>query len=64
MAALAAWSQAGTGKSTLLRVIIEALKYKLGSACVAVTASTGAAASLLSGTTIHSFSGVGLAKER
>jgi len=54
---------AGTGKSTLLKVIIAALKKRLGASSLAVTASTGAAATLISGTTVHSFSGCGLAKE-
>ena len=54
---------AGTGKSTLLRSMIKALKFRHGDESVAVTASTGAAATLLSGTTIHSFSGCGIAVE-
>ncbi|CAO3621906.1 unnamed protein product [Cunninghamella echinulata] len=53
---------AGTGKSVLLRAIIKSLKdkYKDG---VAVTASTGIAACNISGTTLHSFSGIGLGNE-
>ena len=54
---------AGTGKSTLLRFIIKVLKVQHGADKVAVTASTGAAATLLGGTTIHSFSGVGIGKD-
>ncbi|KAI8595315.1 PIF1-like helicase-domain-containing protein [Dissophora ornata] len=51
---------AGTGKSVLLRQLIEELKghYKLGQ--VAVTASTGIAACNIGGCTLHSFAGVGL----
>jgi hypothetical protein len=55
--------QAGTGKSTLLRTMIKALRYQHGDAAVAVTASTGAAATILGGTTIHSFAGCGIAVE-
>ena len=55
--------QAGTGKSTLLRTMIKALRYQHGDAAVAVTASTGAASTILGGTTIHSFSGCGIAVE-
>nr|CCC91822.1 unnamed protein product [Trypanosoma congolense IL3000] len=47
---------AGTGKSHLLRAIIEALPK----AKTFVTATTGLAALNLSGTTLHSFSGCGL----
>ena len=54
---------AGTGKSTLLRVMIRALQAQHGESKVAVTASTGAAATLLSGCTIHSWSGVGIGRE-
>ena len=51
--------QAGTGKSTLLKL----LRAKYGEA-LAVTASTGIAALGVGGTTIHSFAGLGLAKGR
>lgn len=56
---------AGTGKSVLLRHIIQDLKKKYESKqdAVAVTASTGIAACNVGGTTLHSFGGVGLAKE-
>lgn len=56
---------AGTGKSVLLRYIISDLKqkYKAKPDAVAVTASTGIAACNVGGTTLHSFGGVGLAKE-
>lgn len=51
---------AGTGKSVLLKKTIKALKdkYRLGE--IAVTASTGLAAHHIGGTTLHSFSGIGL----
>jgi ATP-dependent DNA helicase PIF1 len=52
---------AGTGKSYLLSHIIKwarSVRYS-----VAVTASTGSAAYLLRGRTIHSFLGIGLAKK-
>ncbi|CCF59823.1 hypothetical protein KAFR_0I00420 [Kazachstania africana CBS 2517] len=53
---------AGTGKSVLLKEMIKRLKSKYGAEEVAVTASTGLAACNIGGFTIHSFSGVGLAK--
>jgi hypothetical protein len=43
--------------------MIKALRYQHGDAAVAVTASTGAASTILGGTTIHSFSGCGIAVE-
>lgn len=51
---------AGTGKSVLLRQLIENLKefYKPGQ--VAVTASTGIAACNIGGCTLHAFAGIGL----
>lgn len=53
---------AGTGKSFLLRFIIQELQAVFGDDLVAVTAPTGIAATNVSGITIHSWSGVGLAK--
>jgi ATP-dependent DNA helicase PIF1 len=50
---------AGVGKSYTLRYIIEELKEVHGHS-VYVTASTGIAALAISGTTLHSFAGVGL----
>ena len=50
---------AGTGKSYVLRLIVSALKKKFGSQKVFVTASTGIAACNISGTTLHSFAGIG-----
>lgn len=56
---------AGTGKSVLMRAIIEELKKKYAKdpERVAVTASTGLAACNIGGITLHSFSGIGLGKE-
>lgn len=56
---------AGTGKSVLMRQIIKQLKskYKNEPDRVAVTASTGLAACNIEGLTLHSFGGLGLAKE-
>lgn len=54
---------AGVGKSVLTRAIIKALrqKYPLESE-VAVTATTGIAATNIGGCTLHSWAGLGLAK--
>ena len=50
--------QAGSGKTYLLTKYIEFLKnHKVG---VAVTASTGIAATHLNGITVHSWSGIGI----
>ncbi|OPB45167.1 putative mitochondrial DNA helicase (Pif1) [Trichoderma guizhouense] len=56
---------AGTGKSVLMRAIINQLrtKYARDRERVAVTASTGLAACNIGGITLHSFSGIGLGKE-
>lgn len=56
---------AGTGKSVLMRSIIQDLKkkYARDPERVAVTASTGLAACNIGGMTLHSFSGIGLGKE-
>ena len=54
---------AGTGKSYVLRHLIAALKRRHGNNAVHVTASTGAAAVLIGGTTLHAFAGIGLGKE-
>lgn len=53
---------AGTGKSVLMRAIIQELKVKYGreSSRVAVTASTGLAACNIGGVTLHSFAGKSL----
>jgi ATP-dependent DNA helicase PIF1 len=56
---------AGTGKSVLMRAIIQDLKkkYLREPDRVAVTASTGLAACNIGGVTLHSFGGIGLGKE-
>ena len=54
---------AGTGKSFTLNHIVKALKQQRGEGQVFVTASTGIAACHIGGTTLHSFAGVGLARE-
>lgn len=56
---------AGTGKSVLMRAIIQELKKKMKKDPdrLAVTASTGLAACNIGGMTLHSFSGIGLGKE-
>lgn len=53
---------AGTGKSVLLRQLIQELKAVYSPGQVAVTASTGIAACNIGGCTLHAFAGVGLAK--
>ena len=55
---------AGTGKTFTLQLIIDALREKHGAGHVFPTASTGIAASHISGTTLHWFSGCGLCKDR
>jgi ATP-dependent DNA helicase PIF1 len=56
---------AGTGKSVLMRSIIDDLRkmYTREPDRVAVTASTGLAACNIGGVTLHSFGGIGLGKE-
>ena len=53
---------AGTGKSFLLRYIVQKLKERhIGkSGAIAVTASTGIAATNIEGVTLHSWAGIGL----
>ncbi len=53
---------AGTGKSFLMRYVIQELKRSKGTEAVAVTAPTGIAAVNVGGSTIHSFSGIGLGR--
>ena len=52
-----------TGKSFLLKFIIQELHDRFRPNQVGITASTGVAAARIGGQTIHSFTGVGLAKE-
>eukprot|EP00537_Pseudo-nitzschia_pungens_P009296 CAMPEP_0172380344 /NCGR_PEP_ID=MMETSP1060-20121228/70389_1 /TAXON_ID=37318 /ORGANISM="Pseudo-nitzschia pungens, Strain cf. cingulata" /LENGTH=1087 /DNA_ID=CAMNT_0013108097 /DNA_START=268 /DNA_END=3533 /DNA_ORIENTATION=- len=55
---------AGTGKSHLLKYVVETLKsrgmYESGGTRVAVCAPTGVAALIVGGSTLHSFFGIGL----
>ena len=54
---------AGTGKSVLLQAIVKALRKQYSAKdAVVVTATTGIAASLIKGSTLHSWAGCGLAK--
>ncbi len=56
---------AGTGKSVLMRTIIAKFKdkYRREPDRLAVTASTGLAACVIEGQTLHSWAGIGLGKE-
>ncbi|RYP75450.1 hypothetical protein DL771_002335 [Monosporascus sp. 5C6A] len=56
---------AGTGKSVLMRAIIQDLKRKWARdpERLSITASTGLAACNIGGMTLHSFAGIGLGKE-
>lgn len=51
---------AGTGKTHVLKHVISELVKKHGREAVAVTAATGIAASIINGTTLHSFAGIGI----
>jgi hypothetical protein len=51
----------GTGKSVLLRAIINSLRNRFG--VVAITAPTGIAGVNIGGSTIHSWAGIRLGKE-
>ena len=53
--------QGGTGKSFVLRHIVETARKEFGEEAVAVTAPTGIAAKNIGGKTIQSWAGVGLA---
>ena len=53
---------AGTGKSFVLRYLIQELEARAPGGGVAVTATTGIAASHVQGVTIHSWAGIGLGK--
>ena len=50
---------AGVGKSYLVNQIVESLKQKK----VGICAMTGCAAILINGATLHSYLGIGLAKD-
>ncbi|CCD24475.1 DNA helicase NDAI_0D01610 [Naumovozyma dairenensis CBS 421] len=51
---------AGTGKSVILKTIISKLGSIHGKEAIAITASTGLAATTIGGTTLHKWAGVGL----
>lgn len=51
---------AGTGKTHLLRYLIQELRKEHGEKSVAVTAPTGIAAIHIDGQTVHSFAGMGI----
>lgn len=51
---------AGTGKSVVLRELVQSLHQKYGASRVGVTASTGLAACNIGGQTIHRFLSIGL----
>lgn len=53
---------AGTGKTYMIKYVIQELIERFGEESVAVTAPTGIAALNLNGLTIHSFAGIGLGK--
>jgi ATP-dependent DNA helicase PIF1 len=53
---------AGSGKSYLLRAIIDRLSTSMPNDQYAVTASTGLAAHNIQGVSLHSFAGIGLGK--
>lgn len=53
----------GTGKSVLLRHVAQQLEAQYTSGQVVLTASTGLAALAIGGSTLHGFTGIGLAKE-
>lgn len=50
---------AGVGKSYLSKILVGALSQRYGSESVAITASTGVAACLLGGTTLHRYAHLG-----
>jgi len=54
---------AGTGKSFILQILKEVVRKLDCADMIAFTAPTGVAACNVSGLTIHSWAGVGLAKE-
>ncbi|AQZ15958.1 RRM3 (YHR031C) [Zygosaccharomyces parabailii] len=51
---------AGTGKSVILKSLVDRLSSLYGRDKVAVTASTGLAAATIGGTTLHKWAGIGL----
>lgn len=53
---------AGTGKSVILRHIVSRLGAIYGRETIAITASTGLAATTIGGVTLHKWSGIGIGK--
>ena len=53
---------AGTGKTRLLRKLIELLREKHGAEPIAVTATTGIAAIQIGGQTLHAWAGIGIGR--
>eukprot|EP00592_Proboscia_alata_P006177 CAMPEP_0194356764 /NCGR_PEP_ID=MMETSP0174-20130528/4343_1 /TAXON_ID=216777 /ORGANISM="Proboscia alata, Strain PI-D3" /LENGTH=532 /DNA_ID=CAMNT_0039126483 /DNA_START=62 /DNA_END=1657 /DNA_ORIENTATION=+ len=53
---------AGVGKSFLLRHVIQSLKKRYNEKAIAVTASTGIAATHINGVTLHSWAGIGIGR--
>lgn len=51
---------AGTGKSVILKSLIERLSSLYGKDAIGITASTGLAAATIGGTTLHKWSGIGI----
>ncbi|SGZ40711.1 uncharacterized protein HGUI_02911 [Hanseniaspora guilliermondii] len=54
---------AGTGKSVVLKTLIQRMKRKYGEDAVAICASTGLASCNIGGITIHKFSGFGIGEK-
>ena len=52
--------KAGSGKTLVLRKISKCLQHKFGEQAVAITATTGIAATQIGGQTIHSWAGIGV----
>ena len=53
---------ASTGKTSLLRKLIELLRVKHGAEPIAVTATTGIAAIQMGGQMLHAWAGIGIGR--
>ena len=53
----------GTGKSYVIKKYYDEMVKKYGEECISKTSSTGISAVLIGGKTIHSYLGIGLAKD-